>query len=234
MQTRADALIIQNESAEYIHDMRVPKDKEVKLWNKLRFAALDLLYCHPLDSSVLLYLLDGGLSRAEYDWFMAGEPPGHQIIGNDYYGRNERIIKPDGSTCQAEDVLGWYEITKEYYRRYHKPVMHTETNMDEFDPGKAAKWLWKQWANVLQMRSDGVPVLGFTWYSLTDQVDWDIQLAEKRGRVNECGLFDLDRRIRKVGESYRMMLQAYGQITVVPHGEMFEVTNQPAMLKVEV
>jgi hypothetical protein len=31
-----------------------------------------------------------------------------------------------------------------------------------------------------------------------------------------------------------MLLKEYGQITIVPHGEMFEVTTQPATLKVEI
>jgi len=31
-----------------------------------------------------------------------------------------------------------------------------------------------------------------------------------------------------------MLLEEFGRITVVPHAEMFVVTDQPAMLKVEV
>jgi hypothetical protein len=193
---------------------------------------LDLLYAHPPDADICHYLGDNGLTREEYDWFMAGEPPGYQIMGNDYYGRNEHILKPDGSMCPAEDVMGWYQITKEYYRRYKKPVMHTETNV--FDPEAAPTWLWKQWVNILQMRNDGVPVLGFTWYSLIDQMDWDIGLAKKCGTVNECGLYDLNRKPRPVAEAYRQLLNEFGQITIVPHGEMFEVTNESAKLKVEV
>ena len=42
-------------------------------------------------------------------------------------------------------------------------------------------WLWKEWANVLRVRNNGVPIVGFTWYSLTDQVDWDIALRENNG-----------------------------------------------------
>src|SRR3712207_6993263 len=49
---------------------------------------------------------------------------------------------------------------------------------------EAVNWLWKEWANVLRVRNDGIPVLGFTWYSLTDQVDWDTALREQNGRVN--------------------------------------------------
>ena len=229
---RPDCVIVQSESAEYIHEARASQSREVTLANKQRFISLDLLYAHPPDADVCHYLMDNGLTRAEYDWFMAGEPPGYQIMGNDYYGRNERIIKPDGSMCPAEDVLGWHQITREYYRRYKKPVMHTETNV--FDADAAPSWLWKQWTNVLRMRQDGVPVLGFTWYSLIDQIDWDTGLAEKNGTVNPCGLYDLDRRPRPVAEDYRQLLAEFGQITVVPHGEMFAVTDEPARLKVEI
>ena len=117
--------------------------KETKLANKQRFISLDLLYAVPPDADTCHYLMDNGLTREEYDWFMAGEPPGYQIMGNDYYGRNERILKPDGTVVPAEDVLGWYQITKEYHGRYKKPVMHTETNT--FDAEAAPSWLWKQW-----------------------------------------------------------------------------------------
>jgi beta-glucosidase/6-phospho-beta-glucosidase/beta-galactosidase len=229
---RPDCVIVQSESAEYIHEVKATQSKEVALTNKRRFISLDLLYAHPPDADVCHYLGDNGLTREEYDWFMAGEPPGYQIMGNDYYGRNEHILKPDGTMCPAEDVMGWYQITKEYYRRYKKPVMHTETNV--FDPEAAPTWLWKQWINILQMRSDGVPVLGFTWYSLIDQMDWDIALAKKNGTVNKSGLFDLDRKPRPVAEAYRQLLAEFGQITIVPHGEVFEVTNEPAKLKIEV
>ncbi|MBJ6109057.1 glycoside hydrolase family 1 protein [Hymenobacter sp. BT523] len=229
---RPDCIIVQSESAEYIHELRANPSPEVTLENKLRFVSLDLLYAHHPDGDVLNYLFDHGLTRREYDWFMAGEPPGYQIMGNDYYGRNERIILPDGEVCTSMDVLGWYNITLEYYRRYRKPVMHTETNV--LEAHNAPTWLWKQWVNILRMRDEGVPVLGFTWYSLIDQLDWDIGLARKVGKVNPCGLFDLDRKPRPVAECYKMLLQEYGQITIVPHGELFEVTKAPATLKVEV
>lgn len=227
-----NCVIVQSESAEYIHEGYVTKSEEITLLNKLRFLALDLLYAHPCDSDVCIYLFDNGLSREEYDWFMAGEPPGYQVMGNDYYGRNERIKLPDGSLISASDVLGWYQITKEYYDRYRKPVMHTETNV--FDANQAPSWLWKQWINILQMRKDGVPVLGFTWYSLIDQVDWDIELTEKKGIINECGLFDMNRNPRPVALAYKQILEQFGQITIVPYGEMFQITHRPASLKVEV
>jgi beta-glucosidase/6-phospho-beta-glucosidase/beta-galactosidase len=229
---RPDAVIITSESAEYTHHACTAPTEEMLLRNKLAFLSLDMLYAHPPDADVCLYLLDNGMTREEYEWKMRGEPPGYQVMGNDYYGRNEKIILPDGSTMRGEDVLGWYLITRRYYERYHKPVMHTETNV--FEAEDATAWLWKQWINILRMRADGVPVLGFTWYSLTDQIDWDSGLAQKRGNVNACGLYDLQRRPRPVAEAYRMLLENFGQITIVPHGEMFDITESPARLKVEV
>ncbi len=229
---RPDAIIIQSESAEYMHEAKAEQSAAVKLLNKQRLISLDLLYAYPPDSDIYIYLMDNGMTKAEYDWFMVGEPPGYQIMGNDYYGRNEKIMKPDNTICTAEDVLGWYQITKGYYDRYKKPVMHTETNT--FDPEQAPTWLWKQWINILRMRSDGVPVLGFTWYSLIDQVDWDSGLTELNNNVVACGLYDLDRKPRPVSDAYKMLLKEYGQITIIPHGEMFEITSRDARLKVVV
>jgi beta-glucosidase/6-phospho-beta-glucosidase/beta-galactosidase len=229
---RNDLIVIQSESAEYIHEVCAVPTAEINLHNELRFLSLDLLYSHAPIADVALYLFDNGMTRDEYKWFMAGQPPGYQVMGNDYYGRNEQIKLPDGQLFNSMDVLGWYEITKEYYNRYHKPVMHTETNVFEADD--APMWLWKQWINLMRMRRDGTPVLGFTWYSLIDQIDWDSGLAEQNNRVNACGLYDLDRKPRPVAAAYKALLQEFGQITIVPFAPLLEITDQPARLKVEI
>ncbi len=229
---RNDCVIVQSESAEYIHELCATPSAATQLDNELRFLSLDLLYANPPSTTVGMYMMDNGLTRDEYNWFMAGKPPGYQIMGNDYYGRNERIKLPDGRVETSMDVLGWYEITRDYYERYHMPVMHTETNVFEAD--QAPIWLYKQWVSIMRMRRDGVPVLGFTWYSLIDQIDWDSQLGELNNHVNECGLFDLDRKPRPVAEAYKSLLKEFGQITIVPYGEILEVTDRPARLKVPV
>lgn len=88
------------------------------------------------------------------------------------------------------------------------PVMHTETNLSEGPFGdEAVNWLWKQWANVLLIRNKGIPVVGFTWYSLIDQTDWDSALREDKGNKNPLGLYDLSRNIRKVGIAYKKLIE---------------------------
>ena len=228
---RHDAVIIHSESAEYIHEMRATPSDHVRLANKMKFLGLDLLYAVPPDAETALFAFDNGLTRQEYDWFMRGDPPGYQVLGIDYYGRNEHVIKPDGTRFEAEDVMGWRAIARDYWQRYRKPLMHTETNV--FNADAAPSWMWKQWVNVLSVRQEGVPVLGFTWYSLIDQIDWDSQLAQKNDTVNACGLYDLDRKPRLVAKDFRQMLEEFGRITIMPHAEMLQTSGRAAALKVD-
>jgi len=65
---------------------------------------------------------------------------------------------------------------------------------------------------VLRVRNDGVPIVGFTWYSLTDQVDWDTALREQNGCLNPVGLYDLDRKIRPVGRAYKQLIKDWAQV----------------------
>jgi beta-glucosidase/6-phospho-beta-glucosidase/beta-galactosidase len=210
VQQRPDAVIVHSESAEIIHEARMRPTVGIRLANKQRFLALDLLFARRQCADMEPYLRDNGLSDDELAWFMRGEPAGQQIVGADYYGRNEHIVKPCGKRFAIEDVMGWYLIAKDYIARYGKPLMHTETNV--FDPAAAPGWLWKQWISILRMREDGMHVLGFTWYSLVDQIDWHVGLGRKENVINGCGLFDMDRRPNPVAAEYRALLEEFGSL----------------------
>src|SRR5262249_46959036 len=80
------------------------------------------------------------------------------------------------------------------------------------DSERAPAWLWKEWANMVRLKDDGVPIIGFTWYSLTDQMDWDTSLREDNGHVNPLGLYDLDRKIRPVGKAYQELVAQWRHI----------------------
>jgi beta-glucosidase len=62
------------------------------------------------------------------------------------------------------------------------------------------------------LKHSGVPIIGFTWYSLTDQMDWDTALRENNGNVNPLGLYDLDRKIRPVGTKYKALVREWRDI----------------------
>jgi beta-glucosidase len=206
------ALFIQSESTEYFHASGPEAMNRADLHNQERFLSLDLCYGNDVRACMYEYLMDHGMGREEYHWFLqhgAAIKP-YCVMGNDYYDTNEHRVPEAGPIGSAGEIFGYYVITKQYYDRYHLPVMHTETNRAEEDG--ATEWLWKQWANMVRLKEDGVPIVGFTWYSLTDQVDWDTALREENGRVNTLGLYDLDRRIRPVGEAYRRLVSQWRHI----------------------
>jgi beta-glucosidase/6-phospho-beta-glucosidase/beta-galactosidase len=213
LDVRPDAIFLQSESSEYFHAENPQAIKPAEIMNAERFLSLDLNYGRRVDSEMYEYLTDNGMTREEYHFFLDNNLKHNCIMGNDYYVTNEHRVAADGSTRPSGEVLGYDEITWQYYDRYRLPVMHTETNLQQGPAGdEATNWLWKEWANVLRVRNDGVPVVGFTWYSLTDQVDWDTALREENNRVNPLGLYDLGRKIRPVGESYKRLIADWGEV----------------------
>jgi beta-glucosidase len=217
LQVRPDALFIQSESSEYTHASRPDLADRCEMLNERRFLSLDLNYGRRVSSGMYEYLLDNGMTDQEYDSFMRQNLREHCIMGNDYYTTNEHLLVEDTRTVLAGEVFGYYVVTRDYYDRYNLPVMHTETNVAE---PAAEQWLWKTWANIQRLRRDGVPLCGMTWYSLTDQVDWDTALRENNGRVNPLGLADLSRNLRPVGRAYRQLIEQWGFTPLLPNGPL--------------
>jgi beta-glucosidase len=213
LEVRPDAIFIQSESSEYFHAENPKAIKPAEIMNARRFLSLDLNYGKRLESEMYEYLLDNGMTRDEYHFFLNNNLKRHCIMGNDYYLTNEHRVAEDGHTRAAGEVFGYHVITSQYYDRYKLPVMHTETNLMEGRYGdEAVNWLWKEWANVMRVRNDGMPIVGFTWYSLTDQVDWDSALRENSNNVNPLGLYDLNRNIRAVGVAYKNLIDNWREV----------------------
>ncbi|TGE21823.1 glycosyl hydrolase family protein [Hymenobacter aquaticus] len=209
LEVQPEATFIQSESAEYYHPECPDMFDKAQFMNEKRFLSLDLTYGYPVSVTMYEYLLDNGMTRDEYHWFGQSDIKARCIMGNDYYETNEHLVKLDGSIVPSGDVFGYYVVTKQYFDRYHLPVMHTETNIAE---PRAVEWLWRQWANAHRLKQDGVPLVGFTWYSLIDQVDWDTALREDNNRINPLGLYDMDRNIRPVGRAYKKLVTQWKDV----------------------
>jgi len=210
LDVQPEALFIQSESSTYFHPANPDAEGTSEFLNQRRFLSLDLSYGIDVSGDMLEYLLDNGMSREEYHWFLDNGSAlrSHCIMGTDYYITNEKEVLDDRGTLRPSgEVLGYYVIAKEYFTRYRLPVMHTETNRKNAD--EASQWLMKEWYNVLRLKADGIPMLGFTWYSVLDQTDWDVALREFHHHINPLGLYDLNRKIRKVGETYRSLIRAW-------------------------
>jgi beta-glucosidase/6-phospho-beta-glucosidase/beta-galactosidase len=209
------AVFITSESSEFFQAC-CPDPKIVRIAdfeNQRRFIALDLLWGVEIQPEMKAHLLRHGLTCDECEWFKSERLMERSILGIDYYETNEKLITPDGTCVMLGELFGWYVITMQYFNRYRRPVMHTETNVG--DAEAAPDWLWRQWYNVQLIHQNGVPVVGFTWYSLQDQVDWNIGLTQSLGNVNPVGLYDLNRDARPVALAYKYLIELFGNCVTV-------------------
>ncbi|MFL6664755.1 MAG: family 1 glycosylhydrolase [Rhizobacter sp.] len=204
LERRPDAIFIQSEIAEAYVELAPQVKPIADFRNQLRFLSFDHLYGRAPDGEVQRHLLEHGMKEQELQWFLhhgrAAAP--HCIMGMDYYSVNEKCLEGDGSQESRGQMLGWHAIARDYYARYQRPMMLTETNAVDEGHGEAASWLKQTWSQAHHLRLQGVPMIGFTWYSLTDQIDWDIQLVEVRGNVTANGLCTLGRELRDVGRLF--------------------------------
>jgi beta-glucosidase/6-phospho-beta-glucosidase/beta-galactosidase len=212
LQHRADAIFIFSESTEYVHPGSPKMVQQAQFMNERRFLSLDLLFAHDVSATMYRYLLHSGMTTEECLWYRdQSDLRAHCIMGTDYYITNEHVIRDDGSTIGAGDVYGYYVITRQYFDRYKLPVMHTETNRTS---QHAVEWMWKEWMNLMRLREDGVPIIGFTWYGLIDMKDWDTALTKAQGHVNKVGLYTLDRNERKVAREYRKLVENFSHFPI--------------------
>jgi beta-glucosidase/6-phospho-beta-glucosidase/beta-galactosidase len=209
LKRREDAVFINSESSEFTQpccpDSAI--QRIAMLENERRFLPLDLIYSRQLSDTMKTYLREHEVGDEDLEPFRHNAVPRRSILGLDYYEWNERLIDNEGQVRSLGELFGWYVIASQYYERYGRPMMHTETH--RLNAADAPQWLWRQWHNVQLLRKSGVPLIGFTWYSLTDQIDWDIALTKAFGNVFPVGLFDLNRDVRTVGLAYKQLIDMY-------------------------
>jgi len=212
LKVQPNAIFIFSESTEYVHPGSPKMVKRAQFMNERRFLSLDLLFGHDVSATMYQYIIRSGMGEEEYQWYREqSDLRSHCIMGTDYYITNEHVIRDDGTSIGAGDVYGYYVITRQYFDRYRLPVMHTETNRTSAD---AVGWLWKEWMNLLRLREDGVPIIGFTWYGLIDMVDWDSALTKSLGHINKVGLYTMDRNERKVAGEYRKLIESFSDLPI--------------------
>jgi beta-glucosidase len=96
LEVRPDAIFIQSESTEYFHAENPAAIKPAEILNSKRFLSLDLNYGRRIGSEMYEYLLDNGMTRDEYHFFLGNQLKHHCILGNDYYITNEHRVQTFG------------------------------------------------------------------------------------------------------------------------------------------
>jgi beta-glucosidase/6-phospho-beta-glucosidase/beta-galactosidase len=200
---RPDAIFVQAESFEHFHAADHHAEATAARWNARKFLSLDLTTGHPLAPGTAAYLHEHGLTSNDLAFFRERRAVGQRWLGVDYYETCERAVDAAGHGSPLARPLGLRRLARAYHARYGLPLFHCETNTVD---GHATDWLARQWDDVLGLRADGVPVVGFTWFSLTDQIDWQHALRHERNDLHPVGLYDLDRRERAIGRAYRQLV----------------------------
>jgi beta-glucosidase/6-phospho-beta-glucosidase/beta-galactosidase len=210
---RPDAIIVQSESLEHFHAAGKSAQAEADHSNGIKFLSLDLTLGRELAPGMAGYLNRHGVTSNDLSFFREKRAAHQRWIGLDFYPTCEHRVCSTGKLTTAWKGLGFRRLATEYYQRYRLPLFHCETNRVSH---LATGWLKEQWEDVLALRNAGIPMRGFTWYSLTDQIDWQHALRIERNDVHSVGLYDLQRRIRPVGAEYKQIVSRWTRALRTP------------------
>lgn len=89
---------------------------------------------------------------------------------------------------------GFSELITDYYNRYQAPIMITETSAVGNEEVRE-KWLESSVKMIKNLRSDGIPVIGYTWFPLFTMIDWRYRFSDEplENFYLELGLYKLNR-----------------------------------------
>lgn len=77
-----------------------------------------------------------------------------------------------------QDGAGFVHLIEDYYKRYNVPIMVTETSAKGAVDVRS-RWLTASVAAIRQLREEGVPVLGYTWFPLFTMIDWRYRYGKR-------------------------------------------------------
>ena len=147
---------------------------------------------------------EGATSDSDLAFFRGRRAMGQRWLGVDYYVTCEQVIYGDGeagagaaahrASCAGAGLPS--SLRDPALRVGDQPRRHARRGMAPDEPV----------ARDTVLDRAGVPVNGFTWYPLTDVVDWRHALRIERNDVDPIGLCDLGRAVRPVGRAYAALI----------------------------
>jgi beta-glucosidase len=146
---------------------------------------------HPL----FIWLIRNGVSAHDLALF-AGKPLALDILGLNFYPQwstQQLYMNRQGKLAYrpyASDGAYFAELIRTYYNRYRRPVMVTETSAVGSEDVRA-RWLESSVRTIKDLRSTGVPVLGYTWFPLFTMIDWRYRFGRgpREEYLLDLGLF---------------------------------------------
>ena len=128
---------------------------------------------------------------------------------------------------QPRTPMGWaitpevmYWLPKLYYERYHMPILFTENGMANTDmimlDGKVhdpqrTDFLTRYLANLKKAVDEGIPVIGYQYWSLMDNYEWDKGYAMKFGLIYVDFEHDCKRILKDTANFYADVIRTNGE-----------------------
>jgi beta-glucosidase/6-phospho-beta-glucosidase/beta-galactosidase len=151
-------------------------DAEVRLWARRAQVPTRLLLGHVgPDDEDWTWLVRHGVDPASLeDLRQSAQRP--DVLGLNYYPElsSREIVRLDGTAVHVAVDGGLEPLVGELRRAhvaYGLPLMVTETAV-EGDADKQSAWVDELVAGLIDLRVEGLPVVGLTWWPLMDFVDW--------------------------------------------------------------
>jgi beta-glucosidase/6-phospho-beta-glucosidase/beta-galactosidase len=151
------------------------------------------------DHLLFSWLVRNGASPDDLDE-IARNPIDLDVLGLNFYPQwSTKLLHIDkrGRLAFSEtepEGDGFKELITHYYERYKVPVMITETSAVGSDEVRQ-RWLKSSVSMIRDLRSHGVPVVGYTWFPLFTMIDWRYRFSQEplENFYLELGLYKLNR-----------------------------------------
>ena len=103
---------------------------------------------------------------------------------------------------------GFRNVLLEINNKYHLPILVTENGVADHVDEMRRKFIIDHLESMMKAKSEGVPVIGYLHWSLTDNFEWAYGLTPKFGLV-EVDYKTLARKPRGSFEIYRQRIERY-------------------------
>lgn len=139
------------------------------------------------------YLKENGFSNEDFAFFRdhTAEP---DILGINYYPHMSTTeFLPAGKRRSVwGGTEGMEELLRGFHARYDRPIFWTETSVTGSVEDRL-RWLDDSLDLVHRLRSEGLPLVGYTWWPLFSLLDWAYREGEKppEDYLWHMGMYDL-------------------------------------------
>ncbi|MFL5732936.1 MAG: family 1 glycosylhydrolase [Chloroflexia bacterium] len=124
------------------------------------------------------FLRRNGVTETDLGW-LRERPIKVDIVGVNYYpfSGGAWAVNADSRPSFARGVTSEHMAAalRETWRRFGLPMMVTETSC-EGSVAERIAWMDDSVGAVRQVMSEGIPVLGYTWWPLFDMVEWEYRV----------------------------------------------------------